>query len=81
MEDLKKFYEESLQFNWDLLENDPQYYIKLTSMTTFQKLDELYDMFVYFMEKEEFEKCSVIQRNILTLREQYHTVINEKRII
>lgn len=64
-----------------MLENDPQYYIKLTSMTTFQKLDELYDMFVYFMEKEEFEKCSVIQRNILTLREQYHTVINEKRII
>ena len=81
MEDLKKFYEESLQYNWDMLENDPQYYLKLTSMTTFQKLDELYDMFVYFIEKEEFEKCSVIQRNILTLREQYHTVINEKRII
>ena len=81
MEDLKKFYEESLQFNWDMLENDPQYYIKLTSMTTFQKLDELYDMFIYFMETEEYEKCSVIQRNILTLREQYHTVINEKKVI
>lgn len=81
MEDLKKFYEESLQFNWDMLENDPQYYIKLTSMTTFQKLDELYDMFIYFMETEEYEKCSVIQSNILTLREQYQEVIREKKSV
>lgn len=81
MEDLKKFYEESLHFNWDMLEQDSQYYINLTSMTTFQKLDELYDMFVYFMEIEEYEKCSVIQQNILTLREQYHQVIREKKSI
>ena len=81
MEDLKKFYEESLKFNWDMLEQDSQYYINLTSMTTFQKLDELYDMFVYFMEIEEYEKCSVIQQNILTLREQYHQVIREKKSI
>lgn len=81
MGDIKKFYEESLHFNWDMLEQDSQYYINLTSMTTFQKLDELYDMFVYFMEIEEYEKCSVIQQNILTLREQYHQVIREKKSI
>lgn len=81
MEDIRKFYEESLLFNWEMLENDPLYYMKLTSMTTFQKLDELYDMFIYFMEKEEFEKCSILQKNIHSLREQYHVVINEKRAI
>lgn len=64
-----------------MLKEDPNYYINLTSMTSFQKLDELYDMFIYFMEIEEYEKCSVIQSNILTLREQYQEVIREKKSV
>lgn len=79
MGDVKKFYEESLQFNWEMMEQNPNYFIDLQSMTDFQKLDELYDMFIYFLEKEEFEKCSTIQQNISTIREKYHKVIREKK--
>ena len=79
MGDIKKFYEESLQFNWEMLEENPNYFIDMTSMTTFQKLDELYDMYIYYLEKDEFEKCAVIQTNITTIRDKYHTVIREKK--
>jgi len=79
MGDVKKFYEESLNFNWEMLEENPNYFIELNSMTSFQKLDELYDMYIYFLEKDEFEKCEIIQNNIMTIRSKYHTVIREKK--
>jgi hypothetical protein len=79
MGDVKKFYEESLNFNWEMLEQNSNYYIELTSMTDFQKLDELYDMYIYFLEKDEFEKCEVIQKSIISVREKYHKVIREKK--
>jgi hypothetical protein len=75
MGDVKKFYEETLNFNWEMLEENPNYFIELKSMTIFQKIDELYDMYIYFLEKDEFEKCSVIKDNITTLREKYHVII------
>ena len=75
MGDIKKFYEETLNFNWEMLEENPNYFIELESMTVFQKIDELYDMYIYFLEKDEFEKCSVIKDNITTLREKYHVII------
>ena len=78
MGDVKKFYEESLQLNWEMLESNPNYFIEMESMTTFQKLDELYDMYIYFLEKDHFEKCKVIQKNINVLREKYHVIIKEK---
>lgn len=79
MGDVKKFYEESLIFNWEMLSENPNYYIEMTSMTDFQKLDELYDMYIYFLEKDEFEKCEIIQNNIVTVRSKYHSVIREKK--
>lgn len=79
MGDVKKFYEESIKFNWEMLEENPNYFIELQSMTDFQKLDELYDMYIYFLEKDHFEKCSVIQKNITTIRDRYHMVINERK--
>ncbi len=75
MGDVKKFYEETLNFNWEMLEENPNYFIELKSMTIFQKIDELQDMYIYFLEKDEFEKCSVIKDNITTLREKYHVII------
>lgn len=81
MGDVKKFYEESLQFNWEMLEENPNYFIEMTSMTTFQKLDELYDMYIYFLEKDEFEKCAVIQKNLIILRGDYHKVIDERKLL
>lgn len=78
MGDVKKFYEETLQFNWEMLETNPNYFIELQSMTDFQKLDELYDMYIYFLEKDDFEKCKVIQENISTIRDKYHKVIRKK---
>jgi hypothetical protein len=78
MGDVKKFYEESLNFNWEMLEENTNYFIELESMTTFQKLNELYDMYVYFIEKDEFEKCRIIQKNINVLRKKYHIIIKEK---
>ena len=75
MGDVKKFYEETLNFNWEMLEENPNYFIELKSMTIFQKIDELYDMYIYFLEKDELEKCSVIKDNITTLREKYHVII------
>jgi hypothetical protein len=79
MGDVKKFYEESLHFNWEMLNENPNYYIEMTSMTDFQKLDELYDMYIYFLEKDEFEKCEIIQSNIVTVRNNYHSVIRENK--
>lgn len=79
MGDIRKFYEESLQFNWEMLEENPNYFIELNSMTTFQKLDELYDMYIYYLEKDEFEKCKVIQKNISIIRDKYHVIIKEKK--
>lgn len=75
MGDVEKFYEESLNFNWEMLEQNPNYYIEMTSMTDFQKIEELYDMYIYFLEKDEFEKCQVIQHSIVTVRNKYHEVI------
>lgn len=79
MGDVKKFYEESLNFNWEMMEENPNYFIELSSMTTFQKLDELYDMYIYFLEKDDFEKCAVLQRNITVIRDKYHKVIDERK--
>ena len=79
MGDVKKFYEESLQFNWEMLEENPNYFIDMTSMTTFQKLDELYDMYIYYLEKDQFEKCAVIQKNLTIIRDDYHKVIDERK--
>ena len=62
-----------------MLEENPNYFIEMKSMTDFQKLDELYDMYIYFLEKDEFEKCEVIQNSIITVREKYHKVIREKK--
>lgn len=76
---VKKFYEESLQFNWEMLEENPNYFVEMTSMTTFQKLDELYDMYIYYLEKDDFEKCKVIQTNIKIIRDKYHVIIQEKK--
>lgn len=78
---MKKFYEESIMFNWEMLEHNPNYYLELSSLTTFQKLDELYDLYVYFLEAEEFEKLSVIHENIKILRQKYHEVIRERKAI
>ena len=79
MGNVKKFYEESLNFNWEMLEQNPNYFIEMNSMTDFQKLDELYDMYIYFLEKDEFEKCNVIQNNITAVRNNYLKVIREKK--
>ena len=79
MDDVNEFYEEFLNFNWEMLEENPNYFVEMTSMTDFQKLDELYDMYIYFLEKDEFEKCSVIQTNSTTIRNKYHKVIKEKK--
>jgi len=81
MGDVKKFYEESLNFNWEMLEQNPKYFIDMGSMTDFQKLDELYDMYIYFLEKDEFEKCQVIHQNILEIRDKYHKIIREKKTV
>jgi GT2 family glycosyltransferase len=62
-----------------MLEQNPNYFIEMNSMTDFQKLDELYDMYIYFLEKDEFEKCNVIQNNITAVRNNYHKVIREKK--
>lgn len=78
MDDVNEFYEEFLNFNWEMLEENPNYFVEMTSMTDFQKLDELYDMYVYFLEKDEFEKCTVIQNNITTIKKKYHKVIGRK---
>lgn len=80
MDDVKKFFEESLQFSWEMLEQNPNYFIEMESMTTFQKLDELYDMYIYYLEKDEFEKCWVIQTNINSLREKYHLIIRKNNL-
>lgn len=77
MGDVKKFFEESINFNWELLETNKNYFIETNSMTDFQKLDELYDMYIYFLEKDEFEKCAIIQKNITAVREKYHTIIRK----
>jgi hypothetical protein len=36
-------------------------------------------MYIYFLEKDEFEKCNVIQNNITAVRNNYHKVIREKK--
>lgn len=71
MGDLKKFFKESIDFNWSMLSENDSYYIELKSMTTYQKIDELYDMLVYFLEVEEYEKCSVVINQINKLKEIY----------
>lgn len=62
-----------------MLESNKNYFIETNSMTDFQKLEELYDMYVYFLEKNEFEKCAVIQTNITEIRSAYHKVIDERK--
>lgn len=79
MGDVKKFFEESINFNWEMLEENSNYFIENNSMTTFQKLDELYDMYIYFLEKDQFEKCAVIQKNLTIIRDDYHKVIDERK--
>lgn len=81
MDDLNKFYEESLNFNWDMLEENPNYYVELNSVSTFQKIDELYDMMIYFMERNEFEKCEVINRNLLKLISIHRDELKQKGML
>lgn len=71
MGDLTKFFKESMEFNWSMLSENESYYIELESMTTYQKIDELYDMYVYFLEVEDYEKCSIITKQIDILKEMY----------
>lgn len=71
MGDLKKFFKESIDFNWSMLSENNTYYIELKSMTIYQKIEELYDMLIYFLEIDEYEKCSLIINQIAELREIY----------
>lgn len=81
MDDLNKFYEESLNFNWDMLEENPNYYVELNSVSTFQKIDELYDMMIYFMERNEFEKCEVINTNLSKLISIHRNELKQKGML
>jgi len=81
MDDLNKFYEESLNFNWDMLEENPNYYVELNSVSTFQKIDELYDMMIYFMERNEFEKCEVINTNLSKLISIHRDELKQKGML
>lgn len=78
MGDLKKFFKESIDFNWSMLVDDDTYYLNLKSMTTYQKIDELYDMLIYFLDNEEYEKCSVIINQIKKLKELYKNELIDK---
>jgi hypothetical protein len=78
MDKVQKMYESSLLFSWGLLNQNPNYYLELNSISTFQKLDELYDMLTYFLEKQEYEKCIVIQKNIEVIKKLYHVEINSR---
>ena len=81
MDDINKFYEESLNFNWDMLEENPNYYVELNSVSTFQKIDELYDMMIYFMERNEFEKCEVINTNLSKLISIHRDELKQKGML
>jgi len=81
MDDLNKFYEESLNFNWDMLEENPNYYVELNSVSTFQKIEELYDMMIYFMERNEFEKCEVINTNLSKLISIHRDELKQKGML
>jgi len=81
MDDLNKFYEESLNFNWDMLEENPNYYVELNSVSTFQKIDELYDMMIYFMERNEFEKCEVINTNLSKIISIHRDELKQKGML
>lgn len=79
MDSINKFYEESILFNWSMLKENPNYYKELTSITTFDKLNELYDMYIYFLEKDDYDACKEIKENIEWARSTYHIVIKEKK--
>ena len=81
MDDLNKFYEESLNFNWDMLEENPNYYVELNSVSTFQKIDELYDMMIYFMERNQFEQCEVINTNLSKLFSIHRDELKQKGML
>jgi len=81
MDDLNKFYEESLNFNWDMLEENPNYYVELNSVSTFQKIEELYDMMIYFMERNEFEKCEVINTNLSKIISIHRDELKQKGML
>ena len=78
MDKIQKMYESSLLFSWELLNQNPNYYFELNSISTFQKLDELYDMLIYFLEKQEYEKCIIIQKNIDAIKKLYHLEIKDR---
>jgi hypothetical protein len=64
-----------------MLEENPNYYVELNSVSTFQKIDELYDMMIYFMERNEFEKCEVINRNLSKLISIHRDELKQKGML
>lgn len=79
--DLSKFYEESLLLNWELLKANPAYYQLVSTQSTYQKIDELYDLYVYFIEKQDYEACSIVKHNLDILNDQYKTELKRKGIL
>jgi hypothetical protein len=64
-----------------MLEENPNYYVELNSVSTFQKIDELYDMMIYFMERNEFEKCEVINTNLSKLISIHRDELKQKGML
>lgn len=74
--DSKSFFRETILFNWDMLLSNPNYYLTLNSITTYQKIEELYDMLIYFMEIENYEACNIIQDQLSKIK-----IIYQKGIV
>lgn len=79
--DLNRFYEESIMFNWEMLQTNPDYYLGYNAQSTFQKIDELYDLYLYFIEKQNYEACIIIKFNLDILTERYKTELHNKGVI
>lgn len=73
-----QLYQNYLLYNWDMLVENSSYYLELESLTTFQKIEELYDLMIYFLERQEFENCIIIQENLETIKEIYRKELIDK---
>lgn len=80
MGDVGKFFLESIEFNWEMLQSNPNYYLDLKSISATQKIDELYDMYIYFLEVENYNACFVVSTQIKVILDIYKLELYTKGV-
>lgn len=64
MNDLSQSYEMVIKGNYEIFEQDPHQFSFDARLSHIEHLNELYEMYMFFLDNEDYEKCALLMSHI-----------------